>query len=132
MLFFTNPAMRSLLTVQTKIDLTSMTPDNRSRATPVPFARIAVRYVARGDADPVVVPHAILTVELQLAAGALQAAAFVALEGGLVGTTAGVTLLADQGAVQALFRRALTAHYRFKYNREVEKRTEATGFQVTY
>lgn len=113
MLFFTDTAVRSLLTVQTQIDFTSLAPDHRSQPTPVPvpLARIAVRYVAGRDADPVVVPHAVLAVELQLAAGALQAAAFVALEGGFLGAAAGVTLLAHQHSVHPLLR-ALAAHYR--------------------
>lgn len=74
------------------------------------------------------VPHALLTVELQVAADALQAAAFVALEGGLVGATAGVTLLTNQDAVHP--RRALIAHYKSKYNSEVANRKEATEFKV--
>lgn len=115
-LSFTDPAVSPLLTVQTQVDFTSLTADHCSqpapvRNPPVPLAWIAVGYVARCDSDPVVVPHALLAVELQLAADALQAAAFVALKGGLVRATAGVTLLTNQDAVHSLLPcRALTAH----------------------
>lgn len=135
-LSFTDPAVSPLLTVQTQVDFTSLTADHCSQPPPVryptvTFTWIAVGYVARCDSDPVVVPHALLAVELQLAAHALQAAAFIALEGGLVSATAGVALLTNQDTVQPLLRwRALTAHYTPKYNSEVAHRTETTESKV--
>lgn len=83
-------AVGALLAVQTQVDLTALAAHHRSEASPVdgaaavPLARVAEGNVARCDPNPVVVPHPLLAVELQLAAGALQAAAFIALERGLV------------------------------------------------
>lgn len=134
-LSFTDPAVSPFLTVQAQVDFAPLTSDHCSQPTPVrhpsvTFARIAIGYVARCDSDPVVVPHALLTMELQLAADALQAAAFVALEGGLVRATAGVALLTNQDAVQPLLRRrALAAHYMSKCNSEVATQTEANEFK---
>ena len=83
-------AVGALLAVQTQVDLAALAAHHRSEASPVdraaavPLARVAERNVSRCDPNPVVVPHPLLAVELQLAAGALQTAAFIALERGLV------------------------------------------------
>lgn len=108
MFSFTHAAVCTLLAVQTQVDLAALTPDHGpearavGRTAAVAFARVAERYMPWGDPNSVVVPHALLPVQLQLAAGTLQAAALVALVGGLVRAAAGVALLADQGTVHPL------------------------------
>lgn len=98
-----DPAVGALLAVQTQVDLATLAAHRRPEPpAAVPFARVTERNVARRDPNPVVVPHPLLAMELQFAAGALQAAAFVALERRLVRTPAGVVLLAARGRARPL------------------------------
>lgn len=85
------PAMGPLLAIQTQVDLTALAAHHRPQPAPVhpttaavALTRVTEWNVSRGDADTVVVPHAFLTMELQLAADTLQASALVAFEGVVV------------------------------------------------
>lgn len=106
-------AVGALLAVQTQVGLAALAAHGRPEPTAaaVALAGVAKGNVARRDPNPVVVPHALLAMELQLAAGALQAAAFVALERGLIWTPAGVVLLAAQHRVHSfIYSWTLAAH----------------------
>lgn len=81
------PAVGAFLAVQAQVDLTALAAHRCSEsasAAVVTFAGVAEGNVTRPDPNPVVIPHALLPVELQFAAGTLQAAAFVAFIGRLV------------------------------------------------
>lgn len=90
MLPLVDAAVGALLAVQTQVDLAALAAHSRPETTAaagavaVALAGVAKWNVARRYSNPVVVPHSLLAMELQLAAGALQAATFVALERGLV------------------------------------------------
>lgn len=90
MLPLVDTAVGAFLAVQTQVDLTALAANHRpepstvDRAAAVTFARVAEGNVARCNPNPVVIPHPLLAMELQFTADTLQAAAFIALKGGLI------------------------------------------------
>lgn len=83
-------AVGAFLAVQTQVDLTTLAAHHCSEASTadgaaaVTFAGVAEGDVSRCNPNPVVIPHPLLAMELQLAAGTLQAAAFIAFKRSLI------------------------------------------------
>lgn len=112
-----HPTVGPLLAVKAQIYFTALATDHSSQATTihcaatVAFAGVAKRNVTRGDSDPVVVSHALLAMEFQLAADTLQAAALVTFKRSLVRASTGIALLTHWDGIHPLiYRLALTTH----------------------
>lgn len=101
-------AVRAFLTVLTQVKLAALAADHRPVASAMlaiisPFAVVTVRDVTRTDLDPLVVLQTLLTVQLKLAANALQAPAVFTLKCSLLRATTGITLLTYQTSIDSLF-----------------------------
>lgn len=97
----------AFLTVRAQVNFAALAADHGSVALAgvsiASFAVVTVRDVPGADLDPLVVPQALLAVELELTADTLQAFALDALKRGLLGATARVTLLTYQTGVDSFF-----------------------------
>lgn len=128
---FITPRMSPLLALQAQVDFTGLAPHGR----PLPhtwwmpigaLAGIAVRDVARLESYPLVIPQALLPMELLLAAETLQATALITLKDRLISPAAGVTFLAHQPRIQALLWWAsLGTHTRI--SKEITYNVTVTG-----
>lgn len=104
---FVPPRMSPLLAVQAQVDFTGLAPHSCSLphtwGMPIgALAGVTVRDVAGFESDPLMVPQALLPVQLLLAAETLQAAALVTLKDCLVSPAASVTFLTHQPWIQPL------------------------------
>lgn len=89
-LLLVDPTVGALLAVQTQVGLAALAADHRSdsspahRAAAVTFAGVTERHMARCNPNSLMIPHSVLAMELQLAAGALEAATFITFKGGFI------------------------------------------------
>ena len=128
---FVATRMGPLLALQAQVDFTGLAPHgcplpNAWRMPVGALAGITVRDVARFESYALMVPQALLPMELLLAAETLQTAALVALEDSFVSPAAGVTLLAHQPWIQALLCwGSLSAHTQI--GKEITHHKTVTG-----